>query len=521
MNQGNALEIENHSLRERVATLQQENRLLRLKLDAFIRRYYGKSSEAFNPAQLELIVAGLLAGARPPSEAELNAVAGRAAPRPRQAPARRLSLPADVPTERVVLQPPEVQQQPELWKQIGEEVTEEWDYTPGQFLKRLYIRPKYVRRDNHVPAAAAATPVPPEAATESPSVVIATLPPRLIEKGLPGAGLLAHVLISKYEDHLPLYRQEKIYEQRHGVKLPRQMLAEWVEHGAFWLQPIYQEMKRGLLAGGYLQADETPIRYLDPDLPGAARQGYLWTYSRPGGDVIFDWQTSRARAVAEEFLKSFGGLLQTDGYSVYEALAAGRSGLVLVGCWTHARRKFVEALEEDRRAAWVVRQLGQLYQLEGRLRAARAGPAWRAAARSADARPVLRRLEHMLRHWQPQVLPKSLLGEAIGYTLGRWEALCRYVAHGQVEIDNNLIENAIRPTAIGKKNFLFIGHPDAGWRSAVIYSVLGSCRRYGVDPHEYLRDVLRRLPAMKISEIAQITPAAWAKAQKAAAKRAA
>jgi hypothetical protein len=427
-----------------------------------------------------------------------------------------------------VLEPAAVQAQPELWKQIGEEVTEEWDYTPGQFLKRLYVRPKYVRREPSVLAMAAAPALSPtdpiEPAAELPAVVIAPLPPRLIEKGLPGAGLLAHVLISKYADHLPLYRQEKIYEQRHGVKLPRQMLAEWVAQGAFWLQPIYDAMKRGLLAGSYLQADETPIRYLDPDLPGAARQGYLWTFSRPGSDVIFEWNVSRARTVAAEFLKDFGGLLQTDGYSAYESLAASRNGLVLVGCWTHARRKFVDALEEDRRAAWVVRQLGQLYQLEARLRAARAGPAGRAAAREADARPVLRRLEHMLRHWQSRdggILPRSLFGEAIGYALDRWAALCRYVDHGEIEIDNNLIENAIRPTAIGKKNFLFIGHPDAGWRSAVIYSVLGSCRRHGIDPHEYLRDVLRRLPAMKISEIAQVTPAAWARAKRTTAKRAA
>ena len=518
MSQGNALEIENQTLRERVAALQQENRLLRLKLDAFIRRYYGKSSEAFDPAQLELILAGLLTGARPPTEAELSAVAVKPAVAPRPRPARRLSLPAEVPVERVVIEPAEVQQQPELWKQIGEEVTEEWDYTPGQFLKRLYIRPKYVRRE---PVESATVSNAPATESEPAAVVIAALPPRLIEKGLPGPGLMAQVLISKYEDHLPLYRQEKIFSERHGVKLPRQMLAEWVGQGAFWLKPIYDEMKRGLLAGHYLQADETPIRYLDPDLPGAARQGYLWTYSRPGSDVIFEWNTSRARAVAEEFLKSFAGLLQTDGYSAYESLAASRDGLVLVGCWTHARRKFVDALEEDRRAAWVVRQLGQLYQLEQRLRDARAGPAGRAAARAADARPVLRRLEHLLRHWQPQVLPRSLFGEAIGYTLDRWAALCRYVDHGEVEIDNNLVENAIRPTAIGKKNFLFIGHPDAGWRSAVIYSVLGSCRRYGINPHEYLHDVLRRLPAMKMSEIAQVTPAAWARAKRTATQRAA
>ena len=239
MSQGNALEIENQTLRERVAALQQENRLLRLKLDAFIRRYYGKSSEAFDPAQLELILAGLLTGARPPTEAELSAVAVKPAVAPRPRPARRLSLPAEVPVERVVIEPAEVQQQPELWKQIGEEVTEEWDYTPGQFLKRLYIRPKYVRRE---PVESATVSNAPATESEPAAVVIAALPPRLIEKGLPGPGLMAQVLISKYEDHLPLYRQEKIFSERHGVKLPRQMLAEWVGQGAFWLKPIYDEM---------------------------------------------------------------------------------------------------------------------------------------------------------------------------------------------------------------------------------------------------------------------------------------
>ena len=164
--------------------------------------------------------------------------------------------------------------------------------------------------------------------------------------------------------------------------------------------------------------------------------------------------------------------------------------------------------------------MGHLYALEKSLRKQGGGRRLREAKRSAEARPVLRRIERMLRQWQPKVLPKSLFGVAIGYALERWTELCRYVEHGQAEIDNNLVENAIRPTALGKKNFLFIGHPDAGWQSAVIYSVLGSCRRLGIDPHEYLRDVLRRLPDMKMAEIQQITPAAWAKARKAAARSA-
>ena len=205
-------------------------------------------------------------------------------------------------------------------------------------------------------------------------------------------------------------------------------------------------------------------------------------------------------------LKGFKGLLQTDGYVVYATLAAEHPDWEMLGCMAHARRYFHEAMKEDRRAAWVVRQMGHLYALEKSLRKQGGGRRLREAKRSAEARPVLRRIERMLRQWQPKVLPKSLFGVAIGYALERWTELCRYVEHGQAEIDNNLVENAIRPTALGKKNFLFIGHPDAGWQSAVIYSVL--------------RDVLRRLPDMKMAEIQQITPAAWAKARKAAARSA-
>ena len=412
-------------------------------------------------------------------------------------------MPEHLPVERVVIEPEAVKLSPDAWKKIGEEVTEELDWKPGQFVRRLIIRPKYVRR------------TPTAAAPDESPVVIAPLPARLIEKGWPGPGLLAHVMVSKYEHHLPLYRQEKIYWEQHGVSLARQTLASWIEQGAQWLRPVYDAMKRSLLGGDYLQADETPIRYLDPDSPGQAQIGYLWTYSRPGAEVIFEWNTSRGRDGPARFLQNFRGCLQTDGYSVYPSLAKERVGLELIGCWAHARRKFVEAMDDDRRAAWVVRQIAHLYGVEKRLRTARAGPPLREAMRASEASPVLDRIEKGLRRLQERVLPKSLFGIAIGYALDRWVELNRYLAHGRVEIDNNLIENAIRPTAVGKKNFLFIGHPGAGWRSAVIYSVLGSCRRYGIEPYEYLCDVLRRLPAMKITEIGTVTPAAWAQAKKA------
>jgi transposase len=477
-------------------SLQVENKLLRQKLELFLKRYFGGTkNEGLDPKQLELLLAGLETMIAPAPVAEKPAPARSTA----TAKALRQPLPAHLVTERVVLEPEEVQEEPGGWRKLGEEVTEELDWQPARFIKRLYIRPKYANAER---------------------IVIAPLPARLIEKGLPGAALLAQVMISKYEDHLPLYRQAKIYDQRHGVKLSRQTMGGWVEVAADWLSPIYREMKAGLLAGSYLQADETPIRYLDPDVKGKSQQGWLWVYSHPQGDVVFEWNVSRSREGPRDFLTGFKGQLQTDGYGVYESLARERGGeLILIGCWAHARRGFHEALGEGRAAAWIVGQIGQLYAVEQALREHQAGPDLRAAMRAWQSQPVLLRLRRALELIRRRVLPKSLLGQAIDYTLSRWEALTRYVADGRLEIDNNLCENAIRPTAIGKKNFLFIGHPEAGQRSAVIYSVLGSCRRLGINPAEYLQDLFERLPKAKTSEIKALTPAAWLKAKRDKARQ--
>jgi transposase len=479
-----------------LATLQTENKLLRQKLELFLKRYFGGTkNESLDPKQLELLLAGLAAVPVPapvvekPTPARLTIAA-----RPVRQP-----LPANLETERVVLEPEEVKQQPTGWRKLGEEVTEELDWKPAKFIKRLYIRPKYANAER---------------------IVIAPLPARLIEKGLPGAGLLTQVIVGKYEDHLPLYRQERIYRERHGVNLSRQTLCGWVEVAADWLSPIYREMKAGLVAGDYLQADETPIRYLDPDVKGKSQSGWLWTYSQPQGDVVFEWQVSRSREGPRAFLKSFHGKLQTDGYGVYESLARERGDeLILIGCWAHARRGLHEALGEGRSAAWLVGQIGRLYAVEKQLREQNAGPQLRAAIRAWQSRPILERLRRALEIVRRKVLPKSLLGQAIDYTLARWAALIRYVDDGRLDIDNNACENSIRPTAVGKKNFLFIGHPEAGQRSAVIYSVLGSCRRHGINPAEYLQDVFERLPKAKTSEVPALTPAAWAKAKRAAARQ--
>jgi transposase len=269
------------------------------------------------------------------------------------------------------------------------------------------------------------------------------------------------------------------------------------------------------VGGGHVQVDETPVDYLEPG-NGKTKQGYLWMCRRPGGDVFYRWEISRAAACLDNIIPvDFAGTVQCDGYSAYRAFANGRNGIELAGCWAHVRRKFHEALEQSpRTAGWIMRQIQHLYRVEARLRELRAGPKLRVAVRGHESKPIVERLERAFIRLKRsgRFLPQSLLGIALDYALGQWRTLDVYLDDGRVEIDNNLVENAIRPTALGKKNWLFMGDADAGERGAIIYTVIESCRRRGLDPYGYLKDVLTRLPRMTNHQVPEVTPAAWAKA---------
>jgi transposase len=477
-----------------LAESRRENALLRQKIDLLVKRFFGSSSEQLNRQQLELLL-------QLPATATVDATVAppekERAERSRQE--RTTRLPENLPVVEEVIDPEPVKAQPEQWRCIGQEVSEQLDYEPGRFLRRRVVRRKYVHKTNLDFAP-----------------IIAALPERLLDRSLPAPGLLAHILVGKYCDHLPLYRQEQIYRQRHGVHLPRQSLTRWVELAAQWLKPIYEQIRTGVLGGGYVQVDETPVEYLAPG-NGQTKQGYLWTCSRPGGDVFYRWETSRAAACMDHIIPvDFTGKLQCDGYAAYRAFANGRNGAIeLAGCWAHVRRKFHEALEQSpRTAGWILRQIQHLYRVEARLRGHRAGPALRAAVRAHESRPIVERLERAFIRLKSsgRYLPQSLLGVAMDYALGQWPTLTVFLADGRVEIDNNLVENAIRPTALGKKNWLFMGDADAGERGAIIYTVIESCRRRQIDPYTYLKDVLTRLPTMTNHQIPEVTPAAWAKA---------
>jgi len=259
-----------------------------------------------------------------------------------------------------------------------------------------------------------------------------------------------------------------------------------------------------------LRADETPVRVMDPEVQGKCATGWLWVKAAPGGDVVFEFHPGRGQEYARQLIGNYKGYLQRDGYSAYGALARADSNLIPVGCWAHARRKFVEAAElQCAQAVVVVAQLRRLYLLERHARDECLRAEQRHTLRQEVAKPILNALQPVLEAMREKHLPQSPLGKAIRYALSEWQPLTRYLEDGRLEIDNNLTENAIRPSAVGKKNWLFIGHPEAGWRSAVIYSIIVSCGRRSIDPWEYLRDLLTRLPAMKQSQLASVLPANW------------
>jgi transposase len=514
------------ALLELVRGLVSENRLLRDRLDLLVRRYFGgRKNEQVPSQELQMLLEGFtkefLAAAPKPAEAskEPPVVARKATSKP-----VRTGVPDNLPVRNSqVLIPTQVQEQPEHFREIDRTTTRILDYEPGRFVADEIIRPRYVRKDasnsenQPAPADTAAAPVSSAAATPAAvpvseaEVIVAPLPNRLIEKGLPGVGLLTHVVLSRFQDHLPYYRQEKVFAERHDVRISRQTMCGWIEELEGWFEPLIGLIKEQMLRSRYIQVDETFVRYLDPEVRGKSQRGYFWVYTHPGGDVLFDWQTGRSANLPKSFLSGYEGRIQCDGYRVYPKLARELGKCTLHFCAAHLRRKFLEAKDETPRAAWYLLQFRHLYDIERRLRVQGAGPRLRAAVRASEARPIWNRIRKAMEIHSKLTLPANRLVTAIRYGTDRWEGYLRYIDDGEVEIDSNFVENAIRPTAIGKKNFLFVGHPDAGGRSAVMYSIIGSCRNRGINPALYLKDVLTRLPDMKTSELKDYTPEAWAK----------
>jgi hypothetical protein len=338
-------------------------------------------------------------------------------------------------------------------------------------------------------------------------VAIAGKPAQPIDKGLPGPGLLAQVVVSKYGDHLPLYRLERIFA-RHGVGLSRSTMCGWMAACAGLLSPLYHLLTEQVLGSRVVHTDDTPVPVLDPSRD-TARQGRVWVYL---GDAdhpytAFDYTPSRSRDGPARFLGEFAGYLQADAFGGYDGIyASGR--VVEVACWAHARRKFYDARGTDpERAHLALAWVRQLYEVEGRAKEKPA--ATRAALRQQESRPLLGAFRVWLEEQKAGVLPKSPIGQAVAYALANWGALARYTEDGDLAIDNNAAERALRAVAIGRKNWLFAGSVNGGQTAAVLFSVIASCQRHGIDPFAYLRDVLGRLPTQPAERLAELLPDRW------------
>lgn len=378
---------------------------------------------------------------------------------------------------------------------IGEDVAKKLDYTPGSFRVQRHIRGKWT-----CPHCQRLTQAP--------------VPAQVIDKGIPTAALLAHILVAKYADHLPLYRQEAIFA-REGCSIPRSTLAQWVGQCGVALQPLAEALHQQLLAQPVLHADETPVAMLDPGA-GKTKRAYLWANSVGAHDpfkaVVYDFADSRAGRHAQAFLGDWRGTLVCDDYSGYKALIA--QGVTEAGCMAHARRKFFElhSANKSQIATEALTLIAQLYEVEREIAQSQdtpITPQLRHQIRQQKARPITETLHAWLLTQRAQVPNGSGTAQAIDYSLKRWSALTHYLDDGQVPIDNNWIENQIRPIALGRKNWLFAGSLRAGQRAAAIMSLIQSARLNGHDPYAYLKDVLTRLPTQLNSRIEELLPHRW------------
>jgi transposase len=468
------------------------------------RQLFGPKADKLNPEQeeqLRQLTGDLQEQAQRPPPVSRTVLEAALPPRdPQKAkrtPRRPSAVPVQLEVQTVTLEPEDracglCQRE---GQRIGQEITTEYDYLPARLICKQTIRPKYAR----------------VCACTGPGVTIAPLPPRLVPQSKLGLGLAVHLLLSRFDDHVAYYTLERIFRERHGVILPRSQMVQWVEKIAFLLLAVYHGIWEELQATGYLQVDETPVKVLDPEVKGKAATGYLWFYAHPQADVFLEFCDSRGREDPRQRLQQFKGTIQTDAYGVYDSLRRERPGtLRRLGCLSHARRRFYTAAEESCiQAIWFIAQIRQLYLIEDEVR--EGSDAERKTMRRAKAPPFWRAMKQraLQLQAQPGFLPKSSLGKAVNYFLKEYTALVGYLRDGRFEIDNNLVENEVRPSVVGRKRWLFIGHPDAGWRSAVLYTIIQSCRRRGINPQEYLADVLRRLPAMKNHEVKNLLPSRW------------
>lgn len=460
---------------------------------------YGPGSERLSNLQLELL------DEEPAVSAEEVHAEGRreALPAPKAGKRRkhpgRQTLPADLErVEKVIACTPEQRVCKGCGKEtvvIGCDESEVLDVEPARYFVEVTRREKRACKR-----------------CEERGVAAAPLPARIIDKSLVSDRIIIDTIVNKYTAHLPLYRQSALLERDCGIEISRATMCGWVMTVGEMLTPVVTAMRKHLLAGTYIQADETPVDVQTHDKRGSNHQAYLWQYGTPGGAAVFDFRMGRGRDGPARFLEKFEGILQTDGYAAYDR-GVGKPGMVHAACWSHARRNFVDAIKlnpQDAASVRAVELMDALFAIDREARDQNFDHAARHLLRTEKAPPLLDQIREHILATNKAVLPRSKAGQACSYTLTLWKRLTCFLDHPQLELSNNLAENSMRPVATGRRNWIHIGSQDAGPRVAAILSVVESCRRLKIPVRHYLASILPGLANMPIQNVVSITPAAWA-----------
>ena len=509
-------------LSHKVLALSDEMSALQEELAWFRRQVFGQKRERFIPTDLAQLEMELGVENSQKAEPEIEQISyQRQKQKPKAKPTGRQPWPADLP--RLVIElVPEVDDV-ENYHTIGYEITEELEYQPERLYVKQFRRPKLMRK----PQVMAQDEQP------EPQFVVAQAPERPMPKLSVGTRMLAQIICDKFLDHLPLYRQIKRFE-RHGVKLPKATVSGWIMAVCELLAPLFELHRRLVLQASYLQADETRIQVLDPirarpkklgkkvkaPPPGKSHRGYYWVYYDPlNGLVLFDYHPGRGGQYPRETLAGFQGVLQTDGYQVYEAFDQ-QPAITLLACLAHVRRKFFDAQKGSRsaEAKTALRFIRLLYYVEAWAREVMAGAdspeeahILRYQLRQRRVKPLVAAAKTWLQQQaqDPKVLPKSGFGKAVAHALKRFKYLERYLEDGRVEIDNNLIENQIRPIALGRKNYLFAGSEKAAQNAGHLYGLLAAAKLHGLNPVDYLRDLIETIPNHPVNRLEELLPHRW------------
>lgn len=477
---------------EQIARLNYQVAQLTQQVEQFKKMIFGSKQERFvaanNPAQLSLDIQAEAIAERvvTTQKVELTRTFTTIVKTKKEHPGR-MKLPEHLERRETIVEPAE---DVSLCKKIGDEITEELEYEPGKLYVNRIVRPKYARADNG-------------------GIVTAPMIERPLPKAIAGPALLTYIAIAKHVDHLPLYRLAECFK-REGIDISYSTLVDWISGTCTLIAPLCEALKTLVLQSNYLHVDETPIKVLDKDKKGTTHRGYFWVYHNSVERlVLFDYRQGRGSEWPEEMLKNFKGHLQTDGYSAYETFKQYQD-IIVMNCMAHARRMFFDALQNDpARAEYALKQFGLLYDIERKAKNETLSSAEVTELRQTQAVPILLNFEQWMKQEYVKVPPKSAIAKALGYSIGRWKELMVYTTDGKLNIDNNPVENSIRPVAIGRKNYLFAGSHEAAKRSAMLYSLLGTCKLNGVNPTAWLTDVLKRIASHPINKIQELLPQNW------------